>query len=397
MPLAEPRVSEWRCRRYGRRLRSSREGWWFAWGDGETGCWRADRCGPGTRVTKESGDMGNTSRHTRGREALDAVAGDFAHGPTEAAHQGLSTRTAIGDGARRSFRDKPQNGLQVDRSPRAGRGERLGESQPAPSVVSARHSAGHRGRRARRAPASSPVGGEEAAPHSPAERSARDLAGPDHGVRPAQTPRPDPDAATPAAALAPGASPVTDDGTERDLDRRLQRAVQDARRRLLLSAHPRRWLQSVSARVPGAALHGGRLGPADLPARLRGVRLAAHHPLRQRRPIRHDGARPLVAALGVVDPARDLPGIDPTGPPRTERAARAHAPHIEGGGHAAAVRELARATGPLQSFSRGVQRRASARSAGSGNPRLPLSSLAAGAAADPRAAGISWSLRGPSR
>ena len=44
--------------------------------------------GPGTRVTKESKDMGNTSRHTSGsQEDLDAMAGDVTHGPTDAVHR----------------------------------------------------------------------------------------------------------------------------------------------------------------------------------------------------------------------------------------------------------------------------------------------------------------------
>jgi hypothetical protein len=85
--------------------------------------------------------------------------------------------------------------------------------------------------------------------------------------------------------------------------------------------------------VSGPAFHGDRFGPGDLPARLRRIRLAAHHPVGQRRAVRHHRPRPLVAALGVVDPTRHLPRIDPTRPSRTERATRADAPHVEGGDH----------------------------------------------------------------
>src|SRR5437764_9618477 len=78
---------------------------------------------------------------------------------------------------------------------------------------------------------------EEAAPHSSAQGSARDLARAHHGVRPVETPRSDPENAAPASAGASRASADADDGVERNLDGGLQRAVQDPRRRVLLSAH----------------------------------------------------------------------------------------------------------------------------------------------------------------
>ena len=70
---------------------------------------------------------------------------------------------------------------------------------------------GHRRRRARGASPSSPVGGEEAPPHSAPDRSARELAGPDDRVRPAETTRLGAKDAAAPAALAPGTSPHADD------------------------------------------------------------------------------------------------------------------------------------------------------------------------------------------
>ena len=119
-------------------------------------------------------------------------------------------------------------------------------------------------------------------------------------------------------ASGPAADP--DDGPQRDLDRGLQRPVQDPQWRLLLSADDRRWLQPVPARVPGLALDGDRRGPADLPPAVPGVRPARHHPDRQWRALRDHRARPLVDAVGLVDSARHPPRADRAGVTATERA-----------------------------------------------------------------------------
>ena len=264
------------------------------------------------------------------------------HGPAGAVHRRLPTRAAAGDGAR-------------------GRGSASAARPPTSGLIATR-TAGHRASSDRsRRPLSCPHATPdavvtavlEARRHHPRwgakkllrilRRKAPGTAWPArstvcdllkrHGLVPTTRRRP--------PAVASGPSPHPDDGAQRHLDRRLQGAVQDPRWRVLLSPDAGRWLQPVPPGLPGPAIDRGRLGPADLPARLRGIRPATDHPHRQRRALRHDRAGPSLAVVGLVDSTRDLPRADRTRPSRTERAARAHASHLEGRGHAAALGESA--------------------------------------------------------
>lgn len=87
----------------------------------------------------------------------------------------------------------------------------------------------------------------------------------------------------------------------------------------LQSAHDRRRLQSVLARVPGLAVDRNRHRPADLPSSVSAVRPARDHPDRQRRPVRDDGARPVVDLVRVVDSLGHPARSDRAGLPAAER------------------------------------------------------------------------------
>ena len=112
-------------------------------------------------------------------------------------------------------------------------------------------------------------------------------------------------AAAPAPApRPPGKTDEPDSRPQRRLECGLQRPVPDRRRSLLLSADRRRWVQPLSARLPGPAVDGGGRGQADLHAAVPGVRTATTDSQRQRRAVRHHHTGPLVEAVGVVDPPR---------------------------------------------------------------------------------------------
>ena len=151
--------------------------------------------------------------------------------------------------------------------------------------------------------------------------------------------RPHHDAAAPARAGASRAAADPDDGAQRHVDGGLQRAVQDPQWRVLLSAHHRRWLQPVFAGVPGLALDRDRRGPADLPPPFQEYGLPGI--------IRTDNGVPFATtALGRLSTLSVwwirlgiLPELIAPAPPRAERAPRAHAPHAQGGGDAAAERQ----------------------------------------------------------
>lgn len=78
-------------------------------------------------------------------------------------------------------------------------------------------------------------------------------------------------AATAPDACASGPTADPDDGTQRDVDRGLQGAVQDPRWGVLLSLDDRRRLQPVPAGLPRIALDRHRHGPTNLPPPLPGV------------------------------------------------------------------------------------------------------------------------------
>ncbi len=94
------------------------------------------------------------------------------------------------------------------------------------------------------------------------------------------------------------------------LDRRLQRAVPPRRRLPLLSAHDRRRVQSDAAQLSRADQHAGAREPPGLRTRLSGVRAPRANPLGQRRPVRHPGARPALAPLGLVGAPRHPARLD---------------------------------------------------------------------------------------
>ena len=145
----------------------------------------------------------------------------------------------------------------------------------------------------------------------------------------------------------------------------LQGAVQDSRRAVLLSADGVGRLQLLPAGMPGTAFDVGGAGQASTCAVVRGV--IVDYPDGQRSTLRDQCAGATVAAVGVVDPAGDLPGADQAGLSGAERAARADIQDAEGGGHAAACGERGLTAGPLRPFSSRVHRGAAAGSAGTGS------------------------------
>src|SRR3990167_2004806 len=208
--------------------------------------------------------MGNTFGHTRG-EVLDAVAGDVTHGSTRAIHRGLPARRVRRRGLGATLRHQSEDRLQVDRPLRRRGTGRAGRSVTAPRVVSARNAPiGHRGL-AGGPPPPSDVGRQEA-PEDRGEAALDvDPPGPEYGLWSAGSRRPHRGGAAASGAGAPRAAADPDDGPQWDLDRGLQRAVQDPQRRVLLSVDGRRWLQSVLADLLRPALDRDRHGPADLP------------------------------------------------------------------------------------------------------------------------------------
>ena len=94
-------------------------------------------------------------------------------------------------------------------------------------------------------------------------------------------------------------------------------------------------------------------------------------PQRQRRALRHDGARAPLAAERLVDPPRHPPRAHRARAPRAERPARAHAPDAQARSAPARRRRIAaRSSGVLRSLSRRSTTRAPARGARAGHARL---------------------------
>src|SRR2546426_372036 len=79
-----------------------------------------------------------------------------------------------------------------------------------------------------------------------------------HRMRHPEPPRDGAHPTPPSPPRASGQADESDPGAQRCLERRLQGAVPDQRRPLLLSVDRDRWLQSLSLGLPGADLHGRR-------------------------------------------------------------------------------------------------------------------------------------------
>src|SRR3989337_1571022 len=177
---------------------------------------------------------------------------------------------------------------------------------------------------------------------------------------PSPPPQPRPPPTAPSASASRRRSP-NHGRPQRSLDHRLQGAVPDARRRVVLSPHDRRSAHALSARLSGTAEHQGPGRPPGLRADLPGVRPAARDPDRQRRPLRLVRHPWPVPAQRLVDAARDPASAHSPRLAPGERGARTHAPDPESRGLSPTPCPSRRAATRVQSLSDGVQRRAAAR------------------------------------
>ena len=288
---------------------------------------------------------------------------------------GLRERPVVDDRAVRALRRDAPDGLQMAGAASGGRPRRLGGPSRAPA---SRARTGRATREALIVEARQEVrlGRQEAAADCSALGIRRSVAGTQYRQRRARAPPPAPKESAPSARRThPGAAPGADRPPESGVAGRLQRAVQDGRWSVLLSADRDRSFQPRPVGCRGLpsvkTAHATRVSGA-LP---RG-RPARGHPHRQWRPVRVDRHPWPVTLECLVDAARHRPSAHHARQSPRERPARTDASRAETGNHSSGRAQPARAATSLRARSDGAtttsartRRSAIARPPRSGRPR----------------------------
>ena len=223
----------------------------------------------------------------------------------------------------------------------------------------------------RGAPPASELGPRQAPALARAAASGHRLAGRQHRRRSAGPQGAGEEAPAAPSAPASGRGARRDDAAERPLDRRLQRAVSDPGRRLLLSADDRRSAHAILDGVSRPAVDERPRRPPRLRSAVSRVRAARARSARTTacpspRPAFTGSRSSTSGGCGLgIQHQRILPGQ-----PAAERRARADAQDLEGGRHSPAARDAGRPAAGLQSLPAAVQRRAAAPASARSNARV---------------------------